>query len=124
MFPSLGLNDESQFDVGRGEANAADSEEVFDVFYLFDLVHVVLDFCLEVREAWRRFLRVFRGIDELVNNFFPFPFPQFMMFMETLEYDEKWVPLKENGLENLVLIDYLNSAKSEHGDLVKFFNVT
>ena len=95
MFPSLGLNDESQFDVGRGEANAADSEEVFDVFYLFDLVHVVLDFCLEVGEAWRRFLRVFRGIDELVNNFFPFPFPQFMMFMETLGYDEKWVPLKE-----------------------------
>ena len=85
MFPGFSLDNQGQFDVSGGKAQTTDCEKILDRLDFFDFVDVVLDFGLEVRKTRSRFFGIFGGIDELVDDLFTFTFPEFVMFMETLE---------------------------------------
>ena len=85
MFPGFSLDNQSKFDVSGGKAETTDCKKILDRLDFFDFVDVVLNFGFEVRKTRGRFFGIFGGIDELIDDLFTLTFPEFVVFMETLE---------------------------------------
>ena len=85
MFPGFSLDNQSQLYVSGGKAQTTDCKKILDRLDFFDFVDIVLDFGFEVRKTRSRFFGIFGGIDELIDDLFTLTFPEFVVFMETLE---------------------------------------